>query len=785
MASQQWQTANEGLSTRAIEILHLLAEGLSDREIAERLIMTINTVKWYNRQIYSTLNVGSRTQAIARARELHLLHEGERERPTPTNEPPTKHNLPVSTTRFIGRKDELATLKRLLTTTSLLTLVGPPGIGKTRLSLQVAWEVADTFADGCYFVSLAPLSDPARVAHAIASTIGVNEVPGQPLIATLQRVLRARHMLLVLDNFEHLLAAAPLVSELLAAAPHLKVLATSRERLHLYGEQEYAVPPLALPDPEHVDPQTLATCESAALFLQQARAVRADFELTAENTLDIAKICVRLEGLPLAIELAAARSKLLSPQNLLSRLTSMLDTLKGGAQNLPARQQTLYNTISWSYNLLNVEEQKLFARLAVFRGSCSLDAISAVCGPDLELDLWDALESLVNKSLIQQKEQPGGELRFTMLEMLHEYAWVQLAASGEVSMMRRRHAEYFVELAERAAPELRQAQQHHWFRLLETEHENLRTVLQWSLDDGDVTLGVRLGGALCLHWFARGHHVEGRQWTEKLLARLGEVPLRYHAKLLSSAGHIAWLYDLEVARQLFARALQISRDLDDQENIAWSLIFLAYAMMREKESALALVEEGLALFREMNHLPGIAQSLNIIGEISNFSGDNERALWAYEECLKVSQVTGETRRIRFMYGNLTFLAQRQGDYVRARQLAEKGLELALTMDSQLDIVDCLATLAGVIGVTGQPEKAAQLLGAWEAALERMGATVQPADQPHHDRNIAAVRAQLDPQVFDEAWRAGRAMSLAQAVASVSPQGVPKHIATIGQASQSS
>jgi predicted ATPase len=570
-------------------------------------------------------------------------------------------------------------------------------------------------------------------------------------------------MLLILDNFEHLLAAAPLVSELLAAAPHLKVLATSREHLHLYGEQEYAVPPLALPDPEHVDPQTLADCESAALFVQQARAVRADFELTAENMLDIAKICVRLEGLPLAIELAAARSKLLTPHTLLTRLTSRLDMLRGGAQDLPARQQTLYNTIAWSYNLLNAGEQMLFTRLAVFRGGCSLDAIGAVCGQDLLIDGWDGLESLVNKSLIQQKALPDDESRFVMLEMLHEYAWVQLETSGEVPSMRRRHAEYFVALAERAEPELRLAQQQHWFRLLETEHENLRAILQWSLGDGDLTLGVRLAGALCLYWFARGHHVEGHQWTEQLLARLDQVPVDYHAKLLFSAGHIAWLYDLDAARRLFAQALQISRDLGDQENTAWSLIFLSYAMMRETQAALALAKEGLVLFRVMNHLPGIAQALNIIGEIASFSGDDERARRAYEECLAVSQTTGETRRIRFMYGNLTVLAQRQGDYARARQLAEQGLQLALAMNSQLDIADSLAALAGVMGVTGQPERAARVLGAWEAALERMGATVQPADQPNHDRNITAVRAQLDPLTFAAAWRAGRATSLAQTV----------------------
>ncbi len=766
MTSLKRLPQHERLSKRAVEILRLLAAGMSDRDIAGYLVMTINTVKWYNRQMYSVLGVGSRTQAIARARELHILDDDDATAPSfqlALRAP--NHNLPVATTRFIGRRHELDLIKRLLQTTHLLTLVGPPGTGKTRLALQLAGQIADTFCDGAYFVSLAPISDPALVTTAIANAVGVKEAPSEPLIDTLRSVLHESHMLLILDNFEHLLSAAPHVSELLSAAPHLKVLATSREPLHLYGEQEYTVPPLRLPDPERLDPMALAECESTALFMQQAQAVRSDFELTTENALDVAKICVRLEGLPLAIELAAARIRLLTPQILLARLSSRLNTLTGGAQDLPARQQTLHNTIAWSYNLLNEGEKMLFARLAVFQGGCSLEAIEAVCSEDLLMNVFDALESLVNKSLIQQKELPDGESRFTMLETLHEYAWERLRASGEVQTTHRRHAEHFVQLAEHAEPELRQAQQWYWFRKLETDNENMRTVLTRSLDDIDRSLGVRLAGALCLFWFACGYHTEGRQWTQQLLDELDDVPTMYLPKLLISAGHMAWLYNLEMARHYFDRSLQISRELGDRVNIAWSLIFKGYAMMSDMEAALAVTEEGLSLFRELHHKPGIAQALNIIGEIATFRGDDDRARRAYEECLVVSQETGETRRIRFMFGNLTFLALHAGNYERATEWADKGLRLALEMNNQLDIADSLAGLAGVIGVTGQPESAARLLGTWEATLERLGAAPQPADIPEHDRNIAAVRAQLDPHTFEAAWAAGRAMSLEQAVAS--------------------
>ncbi len=543
----------DGLSGRALEILRLLASGLSDREIAERVVMTINTVKWYNRQIYSVLGVGSRTQAIARARDLQLLEEADADQPSPKPLPPSpKHNLPAETTHFIGRQRELADLTRMLETVRLVTLVGPPGTGKTRLSLHVAQAMTAAFPDGVYFVALAPISDPARVTNTIAASIGVNEAQAQPLIETLKRVLRDSHMLLILDNFEHLLPAAPHVSELLSAAPHLKVLATSREPLHLYGEHEYAVQPLALPDIEHIDPQALAACESTALFRQHARAVQADFEITPENALDVAQICLRLEGLPLAIELAAARSKLLTPQALLARLDNRLDALTGSRRDLPLHQQTLRRTIDWSYNLLNDDEKRLFARLAVFRGGCSLEAIEAVCAKDLPVDVFDGLESLMNKSLIQQKELPTGEPRFIMLETLHEYAWERLEASGEGHSLRQLHAAYFVELSERAESELRLAHQRKWFQLLDTEYENMRAVLKWASGGGDAALGVRLAGALYLFWYAYGYHTEGQHWTKLMLTRLDGVPAPYHPKLFIAAGHITMLYDLETAERILA-----------------------------------------------------------------------------------------------------------------------------------------------------------------------------------------------------------------------------------------
>jgi predicted ATPase/DNA-binding CsgD family transcriptional regulator len=760
--TQELSPRSGGLSKRAVEIVRLLAEGMSDREIAERLVMTIGTIKWYNRQIYRILGVGSRTQAIAGAKERGLLGTGDIETYSVSG-----NALPTPTTPFIGRPREIALVQDLLGTFRLLSLTGTGGIGKTRLALRVAEAVRDTFSDGVYFVDLASLSDPAQVVNAVVSALGVQENTVYPLLEALKRALARRHLLLLMDNFEHVIAAAPMVSELLAACPQLKVLVTSREALHLHGEQEFPVAALSLPLAYANSVEALAASEAGLLFMQRAQMTQPDFAVSDESASAIAQICARLDGLPLAIELAAARIKVLSPHTLLTRLTSRLDTLTGGPRDLPSRQQTLYNTIAWSYHLLTHGEQRLFARLAVFRGGCSLEAIEAVCGENLPSDVLDGLESLVNKNLILRNALPDGDLRFGMLETLHEYAKERLAASGEAATLARRHAAYFVDLAERAEPELRQAQQCHWFRRLKADHDNLRATLTWSLDDddGDRSLGVRLGGALGLFWTTYGYQAEGRQWTDHLLDQLDTVPRQNHAKLLITAGRIALPWnDLDAAQRHFDWALQIARVLDDEVNIAWALTYKSYTMMHKLDAALTLAEEGLALFRALDHQPGLAQALCILGELARFGGDDARARQAYEECLMVSQTTGETRRIRHMFGNLAFLAQHEGDYERARALAEQGLRLALEMDNQLDIADSLAGLAGVMGVTGQPERAARLLGAWDAALERIVAAPEPIDRPEYEQNIATVRAQLTPMSFEAAWSEGRGMSLEQAVA---------------------
>ena len=759
------QHIRDSLTEREHEILKRLSVGLSDQEIAADLFLSANTVKWYNRQIYSKLGVGSRTQAIAHAKVQGLLDHFD----SVSSMLQSRYNLPVPSTPFIGRSREVAEVKQLLSSSRLLTLTGVGGTGKTRLALQVAAEVGEEFADGVCFVDLAPLSDAALVINAITRSLGVIEYSAVSPLNTLKRVLTSQKLLLLMDNFEHVIGAAPLVSELLAAAPHLKVLATSRESLRLAGEQEYPVPPLSLPDEDLISVETLLESEAGSLFIQRAQMTRPHFQVNHTSAPAVAEICARLDGLPLAIELAAVRCKLLTPQALLERLdrdSSPLGALAEGVRDAPLRQRTLRDSIEWSYNLLDEDEKTLFARLAVFRGGRSLEAIEAVCGEGLSTDVFDGLTSLVDKNLVQQKETVDGEPRFVLLEMIHEYARERLGASGEASAVRRRHAEYFVALAERAEPEMRLSGFDYWCQRFELELDNIRAVLEWSLNDGDVTLGVRLAGALSQFWYGKAPVVEGDHWIGQLLERLEDVPMIYHPKFLLSAGYVALLYDLNKAHDLLKQALEISRESGDKLQIAWALIFLGYAMHKEPHAALPIVEEGMTLFRELNHLPGIAQTLNVIGEITRVNGYDERAKQVYEECLMVCQQTGEVRRICFLCYNLAYIAQHEGDHLYAIELGHRGLHLSRERQDRQEMANGLSVLAGSFAPTGQPERAARLLGASEAAVERIGTMYHASDVPEVERIVAAVRGRLDEASFQAAWAAGRKMTLDQAVADV-------------------
>jgi predicted ATPase/class 3 adenylate cyclase len=598
--------------------------------------------------------------------------------------------LPVQLTPLIGREHEVTAVVRLLRREKvrLVTFTGPGGTGKTRLAFQVASELGDVFIGGVFFVSLASISDPMLVMPTIARALGVRDGVGQPVFARLVEVLQREPVLLLLDNFEQIVEAAPQVADLLTACPQLKLLVTSREVLHVRSEHEFAVPPLALPDPAHLPKlAALARTPAVALFLQRAQAARPEFKLTSTNARAVTEICVRLDGLPLAIELAAARMKLLSPQTLLARLDQPLIMLTGGARDVPARQQTLRNTIEWSYQLLNATEQRLFRWLSVFVSGCSLQAAEAVCtGPgDGAGQVLDGVTSLVDKSLLQRVEQTGGgseeqeDQRLLMLETIREYGLETLIASGEGHAARQAHADYFLHLAEEAEPALKGPLLVVWLERLEREHDNLRAALQWALESGSAEVALRLGIALERFWVVRGQRNEGLAFLQRALAGSAEVAANIRAKALLAAARLAFNQsNYEQGEVLAQESLALFRGLGDRRGIALSLNRLGVAAWRRGDfrAARVLLEEDLALFRELGDLDRVAWSLFMHGLLDNKQGEYAGASSRFEESLALFRELGNKRgtaaSLTQLAGTL-FVSQGNKDMIYP--LLEQGLSL--------------------------------------------------------------------------------------------------------------
>jgi predicted ATPase/DNA-binding CsgD family transcriptional regulator len=683
------------------------------------------------------------------------------------------NNLPTQLTALIGREQEIQSATALLRRPSvrLVTFVGPGGTGKTRLALQVAAEVSADFGDGVFFVNLAPITNPELIATTIAGILGLREVAGQILWETLQHYLRTRRVLLVLDNFEQVLGATPLVADLLRAAANLKVLVTSRSVLHVSGEHEFSVPPLALPNRLHPPPMDVLTQYDAVwLFIERARAVRADFTVTNDNAPAVAEICHRLDGLPLAIELAAARIRILSPQALLQRLASRLTLLTRGARELPARQQTLRNTIDWSYSLLAVDEQALFRRLAVFVGGRALEAIEAVChiAGDRELDALNGVASLVDKSLLQQEEGSEGETRFWMLETIWEYALEQLTASGELVTLRRQHAQYYVELTEQAVRHLEDSDQGISVQRLEREYDNLRAVLSWSSESGgDVAVGMRLVSLLWHFWEMHSHFAEGRAWAGRMLAASGNEPASQRADVLTAAGTMAWSQgDFAQAAAFHEQAVQLYRDLDDQPGIAFALNNLALQVREQgsQDRATALCHESLALYRALGDRRGTAMLLHNLGDLAHEQGDHNRAEQLFEESLALERAIGDTWLVARTIGSLGSVVLAQDRYAAATTALTEALVTSQQLGDKLGVAQMLTGFAQLASRQNQPTRAVRLFAAADTLLQTVCARFVGGDKAELNRDSDVTRVQLDPATWAAARASGQAMLLAEAVA---------------------
>jgi predicted ATPase/class 3 adenylate cyclase len=612
------------------------------------------------------------------------------------------HNLPIQPTALIGREQAIVTICAMVRRTDVrhVTLTGPGGTGKTRLGLQVAAELLADFEDGVYFVNLAPLSNPDLVVATIAQALDVQERGGQPLIERLNEYLHGKHLLLVLDNFEQVVEAAPLVGALLAAAPHLKALVTSREPLHLTGEHEYAVPPLLLPDPHHLPPlDRLAEYEAVQLFLARAQAVKADFVITNESAPAIAVICQRLDGLPLAIELAAARVKLLPTQALLARLDQTLKLLTGGARDAPTRQRTMRATIDWSYHILDAGEQTLFARLGVFVGGCTLEAAEAVCNADgdLSMDVLDGMAALVDKSLLKQEEGVAGEPRFTMLETLHAYALERLELSGQAEAVCQQHAQYYLALVERAEHKFRGPEARTWMDRLEYDYENLRAALNWSQATSDrAEYGVRLASALWWFWDQRSV-VEGETWLNHVLSHPDEtIRLAVRAKALTAASHFAMMRsNPDQALVLAQEALAHAQEAGDRTRIAWALYQIGEVLRFRDDipGGILALEESLALFRTDGDTFGIARTLFVLGQAVFRREDVVRAIAFEEESLVLFRRLGDKSGIADPLSQLGHMARHQGDRPRAVACYEESLALYREAEDRWGIAWGLGNLA--------------------------------------------------------------------------------------------
>lgn len=654
----------------------------------------------------------------------------------------------------------------MLQSVRLLTLTGAGGSGKTRLAIEGAKEAIDDFSDGVHFVELAAVNDANLVLPTITRRLGIHENPATSTFDSLGQFLANESALLILDSFERVIDAAPALAELLGICPRLKILVTSRASLRLRGEHEFAVPPMDVPAGDRLpSPSDVDQYEALSLFVARASAASFDFRLTEDNVADVIDICRRLDGLPLAIELAAARLKLLPLTTLRDRLSSRLDLLKGGARDLPARQQTLRALIDWDYEMLTDEEQAIFRRLSVCSGGFSLEARAVEADMD-DLRVLDLVESLAAKSLLRSVESELGEPRARMLQTIREYALDVLIGSGEADEVRRRHALFYLELAEQADASLRGPDQVKWLERLETELDNMRAALAWAHEQLDSSTELRLSAALAQFWALRGHINEGRRWIETSLGRSTGVASLHRAQLLTGAATLARARGAyQQASTLLQECLELQRSAGDDSGVAIALKDLANIKADQEDTAGArsLYEASLELSRRGGHELVIAMTLNNLGYLAQLDGETDRAIASYEDSIAVSRRLNDKQGIARTLMNLGSVVREKDDLERAAAHLQESLLLWRELEDKWDVPDCLEEIANVRFERQMFEGAASLYAAADSIRAAIGAKRSPLEHEEYERRVAMTRVKLGDKGFETAWARGRALDMNGAI----------------------